>query len=69
MDNNFTTFRAAQPNTEHKIWIILESVFDAVQDWGFPCNKLRICIGKNDMEQIRFTDMKSILRYLHERLQ
>lgn len=69
MGNNFTTFRAAQPNTEHKIWIILESVFDAVREWGFRCDKLRICIGQNDVEQIRFTDLKSILRYLDERQQ
>jgi len=68
MGNNFTTFRSAQPNTEHKIWIILESVFDAVREWGFRCDKLRICIGKSDVEQIRFTDLKSILRYLDERL-
>ena len=28
----------------------------------------RSCIGKSDVEQIRFTDLKSILRYLDERL-
>ena len=69
MGNNFTTFRATHPNTEHKIWIILESVFDAVRDWGFRCDKLRICIGQNDVEQIKFTDLKSIIRYLDERQQ
>ncbi len=69
MGNNFTTFRAAQPNTEHKIWIILESVFDAVRDWGFQCDKLRICIRENDVAQIKFTDLKSIIRYLDERQQ
>ncbi len=69
MGNNFTRFRATQPNTEHKIWIILESVFDAVHDWGFQCDKLRICIHENDVEQIRFTDLKSIIRYLDERQQ
>lgn len=66
MGNNFTAFTGAQPDTEQKIWMILESLFDAAHD-GFRCDQLRICIGENDVEQIKFTGLKSILRYLDKR--
>ena len=66
MGNNYTTFSDTQPYTEQKIWMILESLFAAARQ-GFMCDLLRICIRENDVNQIGFTDLTSILRYLDEK--